>query len=176
MERELWSIDGECIGYCIGNIVSCILNLVCMCICQLSPHVFSVHCLSIVVNNNRSTSTCVNPKHDNYIQGVCSFRLPILSLLLPMHVLVCKKSLTIKFPSIAHACLIQLTAGKWSFTRLAIIPSQRKTQWCCYRDSLAPKEVSIAVVAPTPKVNRSNLSSSFRLGCQLQADICKCKS
>ena len=40
--------------------------------------------------------------------------------------------------------------------------------------SLQRKSVSSS--SPTIKVNRSNLSSSFRLGCQLQVIICKCKS
>ena len=74
-----------------------------------------------------------------------------------------------KFPSIAHACPVYAFSCRlhnicnW-------LPNQprAKTQWCCCsysRDSLAPIKVSIAVVAKS-KANRSDLTSSFRLGRQ----------
>ena len=61
--------------------------------------------------------------------------------------------------------------------RLRINQPRAKTRWCCCsysRDSLTPTEISITVIT-NHKANGSDLTSSFRLDRQLQADICKCK-
>ena len=71
-------------------------------------------------------------------------------------------------------------AGKGSFATLHLASRQSaraKTCWCCcsHGDRLAPTEVSITMLL-TAKANRSYLSASVKLGRQLQANICKCKS
>ena len=87
-----------------------------------------------------------------------------------------------KLPAIAHACqasvCFQLEKGhSHSCIRLALNQPEQKVVGVVAAtvEAASLQQKSVSQLSPTPKGNRSYLSSSFRLGRQLLADICRCK-